>query len=85
MASRKTLLPSTSHRSTAAAAGLGHKKTKSEELLATLKSYGYVPPKNHRPEHYDYLFQDRKTAQFIQKLTSKITNQNIVGKEEMDT
>lgn len=57
--------------------------TRGQEFLDLLKSLGYVPPKHQQADHFEYLFQDEKSAGFVKKLVSTLSPENCLTPQEI--
>ncbi|ODM95484.1 HAUS augmin-like complex subunit 3 [Orchesella cincta] len=59
--------------------------TRGEEFYDFLKSLGYhQSSKYQKPEHFEYLFQDEKSASFVKMMMSTLKTKNCLLQEELE-
>ncbi|CAL8088863.1 unnamed protein product [Orchesella dallaii] len=60
--------------------------TRGEEFYDFLKSLGYQPTsKYQKPEHFEYLFQDEKNANFVKMMMATMKTQHCLVPEELES
>jgi hypothetical protein len=61
-----------------------HSKTQSEQLLDSLMSLGYEPSKGVRAEHFDYVFNNAKSAEVAKSLMATAMPECVLSVDEIE-
>jgi hypothetical protein len=83
MKSSKSLMPK--YGASSSSSLLSPTLSLGEQHFEFLKKLGYEPTsrKTKKPEYFEYLFQDDKTAKFVKALMKKATREHVMSPAEV--